>query len=111
MSDLGQPVRIKYTPSLAFYVARQRSTNKPPRAPGKNWARSFEECHPGLESRRSKALDWDRHPNNIHNKIIHWFKVIGKVLQDPAVLSENVYNVDETGVILSMLGCVKVLVG
>jgi hypothetical protein len=32
------------------------------------------------------------------------------VLQDPAVLAENVYNIDETGVILSMLGSVKVLV-
>jgi hypothetical protein len=32
------------------------------------------------------------------------------VLQDPAVLAENVYNMDETGVILSMLSSVKVLV-
>jgi hypothetical protein len=33
------------------------------------------------------------------------------VLQDPAVLPENVYNMDETGVMLSKLGSVKVLVG
>jgi hypothetical protein len=33
------------------------------------------------------------------------------VLQDPAILPENVYNMDETGVMLSMLGSVKVLVG
>jgi hypothetical protein len=37
--------------------------------------------------------------------------VIGTVLQDPAILPENVYNMDETGVMLSMLGSVKVLVG
>jgi hypothetical protein len=37
--------------------------------------------------------------------------VIRKVLQDPAVLVENVYNMDETGVMLSMPGSVKVLVG
>jgi hypothetical protein len=37
--------------------------------------------------------------------------VIGKILQDPAILAENVYNMDETGVMLSMLGSVKVLVG
>jgi hypothetical protein len=41
----------------------------------------------------------------------HWFEVIEKVLQDPAVIPENVYNMDETGVMLSMLSCVKVLVG
>lgn len=37
--------------------------------------------------------------------------MIGKILQDPAVRPENVYNMDETRVMLSMLGCVKVLVG
>jgi hypothetical protein len=37
--------------------------------------------------------------------------VIGKALQDPAIRSENIYNMDETGVILSMLSGVKVLVG
>lgn len=37
--------------------------------------------------------------------------MIVKVLQDPDVLPENVYNMDETGVMLSKLGSVKVLVG
>jgi len=32
-------------------------------------------------------------------------------LKDPAIVRENVYNMDETGVMLSMLGSVKVLVG
>jgi hypothetical protein len=41
----------------------------------------------------------------------HWFKVIKEVLQDPAVVPENVYNMDEIGVMLSMLSCVKVLLG
>lgn len=42
---------------------------------------------------------------------MHWFEVIGAVLQDPAILAENVYNMDETGVMLSMPGSVKALVG
>jgi hypothetical protein len=33
------------------------------------------------------------------------------VLQNPAILPENVYNIDETSVMLSILGSVKVLVG
>jgi hypothetical protein len=43
--------------------------------------------------------------------------VIKTVLQNPVVLREgqippeNVWNMDETGVMLSMLGSVKVLVG
>jgi hypothetical protein len=36
--------------------------------------------------------------------------VIKEVLQDPAILPENVYNIDETRVILYMLGSIQVLV-
>ncbi|KAF2680112.1 hypothetical protein K458DRAFT_373755 [Lentithecium fluviatile CBS 122367] len=81
-SSLGHPVRIKYIPCLAFTIASQRSTNKPTKPPGKNWAKAFERRHPELKARR-----------------------------DPAILPKNVYNMDKTGVMLSMLGSVKVLVG
>ena len=36
---------------------------------------------------------------------------MGKELQNPAILAENVYNMDEMGTMLSMLNSVKVLVG
>ena len=58
-----------------------------------------------------KPIDWKRHGNNIHGKITQWFEVIGEVLRNPAVLPENVYSMDETGVMLSKFGSVKVLVG
>jgi hypothetical protein len=56
-------------------------------------------------------MDWNRHERNTYPKMTRWFEVIGRVLHDPAALKENVYNMDETGVMLSMLGSVKVLVG
>jgi hypothetical protein len=63
------------------------------------------------KARRAKALNWKRHDKNIYPKVEDWFDVIGKVLGDKAILAENVYNMDETGVMLSMLGSVNVLVG
>ena len=106
MSDLGQPVRIKYIPEIAFRVTCQRSpTDRPPKPPGKNWANGLEKRHPELKSRRVKALDWNRHEKNTYEKITHWFEVIGKVLQDPDTLAENVYNMDETGVMLCQSPC------
>jgi hypothetical protein len=102
MSDLGQPVRIKFIPFLAFVATHQRpATDRPLKPPGKNWAKAFETRHPETAARRVMALDWDRHEKNIAGKITH----------DPTILAENVYNMDETGVMLSMLGSVKVLVG
>jgi hypothetical protein len=37
--------------------------------------------------------------------------VISRVIHDPAVLPKNVYNMDKTGVMLSMLSSVKVFIG
>jgi hypothetical protein len=51
MADLGNPMRIKCLPSLAFSIARQRSTNKATQPPGKNWAQGFQKRHPALRSR------------------------------------------------------------
>jgi hypothetical protein len=36
--------------------------------------------------------------------------VIGKELHDPVILAENVYNMDETEVMLSILSSLKVLI-
>jgi hypothetical protein len=78
MAEFGQDVRIKHIPSLAFTVARQRTTNIPLDAPGKNWAQDFKERNPDLIAKRKHALDWKRY--NIYEKTVHWFNVIGKVL-------------------------------
>jgi hypothetical protein len=110
IADLGNPMRIKCLPALAFSIARQRLTNKAAKPPGKNWPRGFQKRHPALKSRRMRAIAWERHKNNIYDKITHWFKIIREVLNDPAILPENVYNIDETGVMLCMLGSIQVLV-
>jgi hypothetical protein len=111
MSDLGYPIRIKFIPSLAYSVTRHRpTTERSFKAPGRNWAKALEKRHPILLARRVKPLDWNRYEKNIYGKITHWFEMIKEVLQDPAVLAENVYNMDETGVMLFMPGSVKVLV-
>jgi hypothetical protein len=82
-----------------------------PKPPGKNWAKAFQDRHQEVRARAVKALDWNRHKKNIYNKVTQWFEVVEGVLRDPAVLAENVYNMDETGLMLSMLGSVKVLLG
>jgi hypothetical protein len=41
---------------------------------------------------------------------MQWFAVIGKELYDPVIVPENVYNMDETSVLLSVLSSLKVLV-
>jgi hypothetical protein len=110
-ADLGCPVRIKFLPSLAFRIARRRtSTDRAIKRPNKNWAQAFERRHPELKPRRVKAMDWNRHDKNIYDKITDWFEVIEKELRRPDIVPQNVYNMDETGIMLSMQGSAKVLV-
>ena len=56
-------------------------------------------------------MPWERHDNSIYGKVVHWFEVIKEELCRPDILLENIYNMDEAGIMLSMLGAVKILVG
>jgi hypothetical protein len=56
-------------------------------------------------------MDWNRHDNNIYVKVTQWFKVMEPELRGVDIKPENVHNIDETGVMLSMLGSVTVLLG
>lgn len=39
-----------------------------------------------------------RHEKNVYAKVVHWFDVMRAQLEETSVLQENVYNLDETGV-------------
>ncbi|KAF8859121.1 hypothetical protein BDZ45DRAFT_621553, partial [Acephala macrosclerotiorum] len=72
MSDLGQPIRMKFIPSIAFRVTRHRpSMDRPLKPPGRNWTKALEKRHPELIAQRVKALDWNRHEKNTYIKITH----------------------------------------
>jgi hypothetical protein len=108
MTSLGQSVRIKYVAAIAFSATRHRArTDRPQKPPGVNWAKALEIRRLEIVARKKRAQDWNRF--NIYDKVVHWFEVIEKELQN--VLLENAYNMDETGVMLSMPNSVKVLVG
>ena len=111
----GYPVPVKFLRYLAQWIVRQRSsTFQVPTAddkvllPGKNWPQGFYKRHPELKPRTLRPLDWARH--NIHEKVEQWFTVIGRELHDPAILAENVYNMDETRILLSVLTSRKFLI-
>lgn len=56
-------------------------------------------------------MAWDRHDHTIHPKVAEWSSIIGEELAHPDVLAENVYDMDEKGVLLGKLRTFKVLVG
>lgn len=117
ISDNGYPLPVKFLCSLALIIACQRHSafqislaDDDIRPPGKNWPQGFYARHPELKARRVKALDWTRHDHNIYNKVIQWYSVIRRELQNPVIIAYNIYNMDKIGVLLSVLHSLKVLV-
>ena len=115
MDERGYPLPVKFLGSIAHVIKRQRSSafqvpavDDGIRPPGKNWSLDFRKRHLELRARKVRPLDWARH--DIYDKVVEWFTMIGKELSNPAIVPENVYNMDETGVLLSVLGSLKVLV-
>jgi hypothetical protein len=78
--------------------------------PAKDWPQAFYKRHPELKAVSMKAIDWQRHEKNIRVKVEHWFEIMDKQLSQRDIIQENVYNMDETGVLLSDLNTVKVIV-
>lgn len=114
MCQNGYPLPVKVLRSLAVVVRRKRSgtiAKEDVKQPGKNWPQGFYKRNPQIKARRMRAISWDRHDHTIYPKVEEWFSVIGKELAQPTILAENVYNMDETGVLLGKLGSLKVLVG
>lgn len=52
----------------------------------------------------------ERTPDRIYDKIAHWFEVLGEELDNPVIVPKKINIMNETGVMLSMLGSLKVLV-
>lgn len=111
MSDFEQFVQMKFISSLTFNFTHQRFlSNRSQKFSDRNWAKTLKRRYSILQARRVRSLNWNRHEKNIYNKVIHWFEMIDKILQNPAIVAKNVYNMNEIEIMLSMPGSVKVLI-
>ena len=116
----GYPARVKDLRRYAAILLRRRAPQRQGRTPSevpahsqtpnKDWPQAFCKRHPELKVARLRALDWRRHEKNIYAKIVNWFDLMRVQLEETGVMQENVYNMDETGVMLSVLGSSKYLV-
>ncbi|KAK5332174.1 hypothetical protein LTR98_011685 [Exophiala xenobiotica] len=105
----GHPLPAKAVRLLALVILRHRTSRFPTLAnddtlepPGKHWPQYLYAHHPELKARRLKAIDWARANESIYEKVAQWFDMIGKELSNDGILRENVYNMDETGVLLGL---------
>ena len=56
-----------------------------------------------------KAMEWNRTSHSILDKVVAWFDLFQSIMAHSSIVSSNVYNMDETGVMLGMLKSTRVL--
>lgn len=116
-AENGFPLPVKALRRLAWLIKHRglatslmTETDEAPQPPGKNWPQGLYARHPELRARRLKAIDWTRADENVIDKAKQWFELISNVLANPEIAPENVYNMDETGVLLGRSVTQKMLV-
>lgn len=97
------------TPTVLSLPSPAADENLKP--PNKNWPQVFYKRHSEIKAWRVKALEWSEYDKHIYEKVTEWFDLIGKQLDAPDIVPENVYNMDETEVLLSSLASLKLLAG
>lgn len=90
-----------------FQIAPEDSDIRPP---CKSWVQKFLRRCPKVKPVRQRVIPMERADSQIYDKIVEWFSVIAEVMASPEILPENIYNMDETGVLLGMLNSIIVLV-
>lgn len=108
--ETGCPARVKDL----WYFARSNEPTKcrtvvVERLPGKDCPRAFYKPHLELEAARVRAIDQPGHEEDILAKVERLFGIMSRQLSEREISQGNVYNMDETGVLLSDLSIVKVL--
>ena len=110
---MGWPPPVHAARSMAAVIIRQRESvfdesEKEPSV-GINWATAFYKRHSQLRATAMKAMEWNRTSHSILDKVVAWFDLFKSTMAHSSIVSSNVYNMDETGVMLGMLESTRVL--
>jgi len=64
---------------------------------GEKWVYNFTQRHPELSTRFSRRYDYQRAKQKKPKVIKKWFDSVQHVIFEHGILSEDIYNFDETG--------------
>jgi hypothetical protein len=77
---------------------------------GKNWQARFLRRHPSLKSTFSTPQDKNRVLAGEEDVITHFFDLYAKKKEMFNIQDEDIYNIDEKGAIMGVIGKLKVIV-
>ena len=78
---------------------------------GENWVRKFVNRYKQLQSKYIRNYDYQRALYEDPKAISDWFRLIKNTQAKYSILDEDIYNFDETGFQIGVIGTAKVVTG
>ena len=76
---------------------------------GKYWVRRFIDRNPNLKTRMNRRYDYQRALCEDTGVISGWFGLVANIKAKYGILDEDIFNFDETGFIIGMIGSTLVV--
>jgi hypothetical protein len=105
LDSQGFPVRISGVEDMANQLLRERDAS----LVGRNWASNFIRRQPELQTRQTRSYDNQRALCEDPEKIQGWFKLVANFTAKFGIRVEDIYNFDETGFLMGVLGTTTVV--
>ena len=107
MSVWGWPMTINSLETLVTAILRKNSDNEPL---GRHWHSKFLARHPELKMLRSRPLDQSRKDASTYDILKRWFDLFQTARLCYNVADEDIYNMDEKGIMKGLGDNAKVIV-
>jgi hypothetical protein len=111
MDDRGQSPRVATVRETANLILANRDPSASPPTVGVNWPKRFIDRHPELKTRFSQRYDYQRALCEDPKIIREWFRLVQNTIAKYGILLEDIYNFDETGFQMGIIGTAKVVTG
>ncbi len=103
LTERNIPARVGMLNGMANTILRARQPLPDYTAVSKQWYQEFLGRHPNLQTRFSRALDHAWSTALSKPLVERWFNQWQKTLEDYIITLDNVYNMDETGIMMGVL--------
>ena len=111
MDERGQPPRVSTVHATANLILANRDPTVTPPTVGINWVTRFLRRTPTLKTRFSQSYDYKRALCEDPKVIQEWFRLVQNTIQKYGIVQKDIYNFDETGFQMGIIGTAKVVTG
>ena len=113
MGERGFPPRISAVRKMADILLSTRTESLANTSPivSENWVRKFINRHEQLQSKYTRKYDYQRALCEDPKIMSDWFRLVENTRVKYGIPNEDIYNFDETGFQMKVIGTTKVVTG